>query len=75
MCLINNNEKSLRVIHHIITLEDDEGMKLVEDNLVPLCQEHHGYVHEKYKIDKKKMQKELYEIKDKFNSLFGQGGV
>lgn len=46
-------------VHHIIELLEDETLAFEDDNLIPLDQYKHNYIHELYKKDKAKTQELL----------------
>lgn len=51
-------------IHHIIPLEEEPGMKLYNDNLISLCNEHHEAMHNKFD---NKLSKLGVEWKERIN--------
>lgn len=54
-------------IHHILNLRDHYDLRLENDNLIPLCVEHHKIIHTLGLNNKEKIQKyiELEKEKDK----------
>lgn len=51
-----------RVVHHIVPLSDDSSKAYDTNNLVFLSDKAHSHIHELYKDDKKKVQRELFDI-------------
>ena len=45
MCLLKNIEKPLDVVHHIKDIEHYPELRLVMENLLSLCTEHHEGIH------------------------------
>ncbi len=54
----------------IIPIEDDYSKKLDIDNLVPLTDMNHKYIHELYKKDKVRTQERLRFILNEWNKQF-----
>ena len=49
-------------VHHIVELLDDESLAYDEDNLIPIEQYKHNYVHELYKTNKLEVQQLLKKM-------------
>ena len=55
-------------VHHIVEIMNNETLAYEEDNLIPLSNEKHRLIHELYKKDKVKAQKELREMKARWKN-------
>lgn len=66
MCLLEDDKVNYTdIVHHIIEIKEDWNKRLLVDNLVPLCQHHHWYVHTEYnknKYSKQDMQERLLKL-------------
>lgn len=60
-----------KAIHHIISLREEWNKRIDIDNLIPLTQDAHAMVEAEYKHNKFKMQKELFELKERWDKEFG----
>ena len=59
-------------VHHIIPIEDDYSKRLEIDNLIPLTDMNHRYIHELYKKDKARAQERLRFILNEWNKQFAR---
>lgn len=68
ICLIDKGEVTPSdTTHHIEELKEDWSLRLVEDNLIPLCHLCHNNLHIDYKEkDKKHLKNIILEYKSKF---------
>lgn len=68
MCLIDREEVAPSdTTHHIEELKESWDLRLVEDNLIPLCHSCHNDLHIDYKQkDKKHLKNIILEYKSKF---------
>lgn len=69
----NNIIRSLDVIHHIISLDQDVSYALKEDNLIGLCSKHHMDTHHQYIIsydERVKQQEALFDYLDRWSEEY-----
>lgn len=59
-------------VHHIVPIEDDYSKRLEIDNLIPLTDMNHRYIHELYKKDKTRAQEQLRFILNEWNKQFAR---
>ena len=55
-------------VHHIVEIRNDDRLAYSEDNLIALSNDKHRLVHELYKEDIYKVQRELREMKARWLS-------
>ena len=53
-------------VHHIIEIMEDDTLAYEVSNLIPLSNDKHKLIHELYREDKKKIQNELREMKERW---------
>lgn len=68
MCLIDRGEVTpSNTTHHIEELKENWNLRLVEENLIPLCHSCHNDLHIDYKEkDKKHLKNIIFKYKDKY---------
>ncbi len=57
--------------HHIVEIKEDWNRRLEEDNIIPVCDSCHKYIHNEYKKgmkNKRKMQKKLFNLLKKYKN-------
>ena len=59
------------VVHHITPLREVWGLRLDEDNLIPLSAESHGEIESMYKTKKRETQTLLKRLLDEWKFLEG----
>lgn len=65
----DNRIVSMDVVHHIVPVKDDWGMRLDIYNLIPLSNRAHIHIHKLYDNDKLGTQKILKDLLFKWNKL------
>lgn len=74
ICYFKDKIEPLYTIHHIVEVKEDWDCRLDIDNLIAVCQHHHRKIHDEYDKsykDKKKMQKILFSLLEKFEDELG----
>lgn len=69
----DNIIRSLDLIHHIISLDQEWSYALKEDNLIGLCARHHMDTHHKYilsRAERVKHQEELLDYLERWNEEY-----
>lgn len=67
---VNKRIVEASLVHHIVELREDIGMAYDNNNLIPLSEETHNFVHNKYnsgKREKESMQKLLQSLLERWN--------
>lgn len=65
LCIMCKNEGVISyadIVHHIVELKEDSSKSLDINNLISLCNGCHNKIHSKYKVNKTKAQRRLYEM-------------